>query len=169
MEHNNAHYAAMHETLDDNVGRIRSTLEESGVADNTIIIFTSDNGGFINNYDGQTVTSNVPLRSGKGSLYEGGVRVPLIVYWPGTTEAGSVSEQAVVTADLYPTILQMTGQDRGRRSQSHGGRHEYRSAIEEPWCSATQDYPLLALSPLLPDNQPCKFDPPTAMETHGVS
>ena len=109
MEHNNAHYAAMHETLDDNVGRIRSTLEEIGITENTIIIFTSDNGGFINNYDGQTVTSNVPLRSGKGSLYEGGVRVPLIVYWPGVTENGSVSEQAVVTADLYPTLLQMTG------------------------------------------------------------
>ncbi len=109
MDHDNAHYAAMHETLDDNVGRIRQTIEDSGVADNTIVILTSDNGGFINNYDGQTVTSNAPLRSGKGSLYEGGVRVPLIIHWPGVTKPQSISEQAVITADLYPTILEMTG------------------------------------------------------------
>jgi len=107
MDHNNAHYAAMHETLDDNVGRVRSTLEDAGVADNTVIILTSDNGGFIGNYDGQTVTSNAPLRSGKGSLYEGGVRVPLIAYWAGVTTAGSQSEQPVITADLYPTILEI--------------------------------------------------------------
>ena len=109
MQHKNAHYAAMHETLDDNVGRILDKLEEEGVADRTIVILTSDNGGFINENRGQVVTSNAPLRSGKGSLYEGGVRVPLIVYWPGVTTAGSVSHEPVVTADLYPTILEIAG------------------------------------------------------------
>jgi len=109
MHHVNAHYAAMHETLDDNVGRILKKLEEKGVADHTVVILTSDNGGFINEFDGQTVTSNAPLRSGKGALYEGGVRVPLIVHWPGVTTAGSVSAEPVTTTDLYPTILDVTG------------------------------------------------------------
>lgn len=108
MSHDNAHYAAMHETLDDNVGRILQTLKNQGVADNTVVILTSDNGGFINNYQGTTVTSNAPLRSGKGSLYEGGVRVPLIIHWPGVTKRGSVSDEAVATMDLYPTILDIT-------------------------------------------------------------
>lgn len=105
MIHQNAHFAAMHETLDDNVGRILKKLEDDGVADHTVVILTSDNGGFINASEGKIVTSNLPLRSGKGSLYEGGVRVPMIVYWPGETVAGSVSDEPVVTMDLYPTIL----------------------------------------------------------------
>ena len=109
MHHKNAHYAAMHETLDDNVGRLLGKLEEEGIADHTAVILTSDNGGFINEYDGQTVTSNAPLRSGKGALYEGGVRVPLIIHWPGVTTPGSVSNEPVTTTDLYPTILEMTG------------------------------------------------------------
>jgi arylsulfatase A len=109
MHHDNANYAAMHETLDDNVGRILRKLEEKGVADHTVVILTSDNGGFINEYDGQAVTSNAPLRSGKGALYEGGVRVPLIVHWPGVTTAGSISEEPVTTTDLYPTIVDVTG------------------------------------------------------------
>jgi len=109
MDHNNAHYAAMHETLDYNVGRILKKLEDQGVADNTVIILTSDNGGFINNYQDQRVTSNAPLRSGKGSLYEGGVRVPLIIHWPDGTHAGTQSNQLVQTADLYPTILEIAG------------------------------------------------------------
>ncbi len=109
MRHVNAHYAAMHETLDDNVGRILKKLEEEGVADHTVVILTSDNGGYINEYDGQTVTSNAPLRSGKGALYEGGVRVPLIVHWPGVTTTASVSDEPVTTTDLYPTILDVAG------------------------------------------------------------
>ncbi|MBH55374.1 MAG: sulfatase [Opitutaceae bacterium] len=107
MEHKNAHYAAMHETLDDNVARILGKLEDTGVADRTVIVFTSDNGGFINDYKGEKVTSNVPLRSGKGSLYEGGIRVPLIVYWPGVTKPGSQSDHPVITADFYPTLLEL--------------------------------------------------------------
>ncbi|MEX0613360.1 MAG: sulfatase [Pirellulales bacterium] len=101
--HNNAAYAAMIDSLDQSVGRIRQTLDELGIADRTIILFTSDNGGRI------PTTSNAPLRAGKGSCYEGGVRVPLIVYWPMVTEPGSNCDVPVITMDLYPTILEMAG------------------------------------------------------------
>lgn len=103
MHHTNAAYAAMVESMDQTVGRIRATLKELGIADRTIMIFTSDNGGRI------PTTSNAPLRAGKGSCYEGGVRVPLIVYWPGVTPADSICDAPVITMDIYPTILEMTG------------------------------------------------------------
>ena len=109
MPHQNAEYAAMVHSLDENVGRIVAKIEELGIADDTILIFFSDNGGFINNYKGKPVTSNSPLRSGKGSLYEGGIREPLIVRWPGVTKAGSVCKQIVCSTDFYRTILEMTG------------------------------------------------------------
>jgi len=109
MEHRNAHYAAMHEALDDSVGRILEKLENEGLEGETVVILTSDNGGFIKKDKGQTVTSNAPLRSGKGSLYEGGVRVPLIIHWPGVTTPGSASDEPVATMDLYPTILDIAG------------------------------------------------------------
>jgi arylsulfatase A-like enzyme len=73
------------------------------MADRTIVIFTSDNGGLLR------TTSNVPLRAGKGSAYEGGVRVPLIVKWPGVTQPGSLCETPVITVDHYPTMLAMAG------------------------------------------------------------
>jgi arylsulfatase A len=103
LHHTNAAYAAMVESMDQTVGRIRKTLKDIAADDRTIIIFTSDNGGRI------PTTSNSPLRAGKGSCYEGGVRVPLIVYWPQATTAGSVCDVPVITMDLYPTILEMTG------------------------------------------------------------
>jgi arylsulfatase A-like enzyme len=103
MRHTNAAYAAMIHSMDQTIGRIRRTLRELGIADRTIIIFTSDNGGRI------PTTSNAPLRAGKGSCYEGGVRVPLIVSWPNVTPAGSECATPVITMDLYPTVLEMTG------------------------------------------------------------
>lgn len=111
MSHQNAGYAAMVHSLDENVGRLVSKIDELGIADNTILIFFSDNGGFINKYDGKPVTNNSPLRSGKGSLYEGGIREPLIVRWPGVTKAGSVCMHPVCSTDFYRTILEMTGLD----------------------------------------------------------
>ena len=107
--HQNATYAAMMHSLDENVGRIRRTLDRLGLADNTIIVFTSDNGGHVREYRGQVVTNNHPLRNGKGSLYEGGIRVPWIVYWPRVTRAGSESSEMVCTTDLYPTLLSVAG------------------------------------------------------------
>jgi arylsulfatase A-like enzyme len=103
MRHTNAAYAAMIHSMDQTVGRIRRTLHEFGIAERTIIIFSSDNGGRI------PTTSNAPLRAGKGSCYEGGVRVPLIVYWPDVTPSGGECATPVISMDLYPTVLEMTG------------------------------------------------------------
>ena len=108
MRHQNCEYAAMVHSLDENVGRILDKIEELGIADNTIVVFFSDNGGYINKFNNKAVTSNYPLRSGKGSLYEGGVRDPLIIRWPGVTEAGSVCSEPVSSIDFYPTLLGMT-------------------------------------------------------------
>lgn len=103
LRHNNVQYAAMIESLDAAVGRVLAKLDELQIADDTIVIFTSDNGGRI----AQNTTTNVPLRYGKASAYEGGVRVPLIVRWPGVTKPGSVSDTPVITMDLFPTLLEM--------------------------------------------------------------
>lgn len=100
---NNAAYAAMIESVDQSFGRVLAALEDLRLADHTAVIFTSDNGGLVSN------TSNAPLRAGKGSAYEGGVRVPLLIRWPGHTRAGSTCETPVVGLDLYPTVLDMTG------------------------------------------------------------
>lgn len=97
-------YAAMIEQLDQAVGRILDLLETRGLTDNTIIIFTSDNGGLEH-----FATSNAPLRGGKGTLYEGGIRVPLIISAPSVTPPGSVSDAPAITADLYPTLLELAG------------------------------------------------------------
>ena len=105
---NHAVYAAMVESMDESVGKILDKLEELDLEKNTIVIFTSDNGG-LSTSEGRP-TSNLPLRTGKGWSYEGGVREPLIVKWPGVTKPGSVSDGPVTSADFYPTILQMIGQ-----------------------------------------------------------
>jgi arylsulfatase A-like enzyme len=94
----NAAYAAMVESLDDAVGQVRRKLDELKIADHTIVIFGSDNGGRV------PTTSNLPLRVGKGSCYEGGTRVPLIVFWPGVTKPNTVCETPVIGLDLYPTV-----------------------------------------------------------------
>jgi len=99
-KHNNPHLAAQLESIDTGVGVIRDKLNDLGLADNTIIIFTSDNGG------GSRVTSNAPLREGKGRLYEGGIRVPLIIYWPKTVQEGKVCNDPISTYDFYPTFLE---------------------------------------------------------------
>ena len=108
MRHQNPVYAAMVKAVDESVGRVLAHLRTRGIADNTIVIFTSDNGGFIgiDRNSGQTVpaTNNAPLRSGKGSLYEGGVRVPLIVRWPGLTPRAAECAEPVTLADVFPTL-----------------------------------------------------------------
>ncbi|HID24239.1 MAG TPA: DUF4976 domain-containing protein, partial [Planctomycetaceae bacterium] len=109
LHHQNIEYAAMVESLDQNVGRILAKLDELGLADHTVVFLTSDNGGYINRFRNRPVTSNAPLRSGKGSLYEGGVRVPLIVRWPKHVPAGSVCRTPVISNDFYPTILELAG------------------------------------------------------------
>ena len=96
-----ANYLAMLEHLDNEVGRLLAKLDALGLAENTLVIFTSDNGGL------SRVTNNAPLREGKGSPYEGGIRVPLIVRWPGKVKPGSECDAPVHTVDFYPTFLRV--------------------------------------------------------------
>ncbi len=95
-------YAAMIESLDQSVGNLVATLKENKLLENTIIIFLSDNGGLIG------PTDNAPLRSGKGYPYEGGIRIPMFVYWNGTIRPGSVSDIPVTTIDIMPTVCAIT-------------------------------------------------------------
>ena len=108
MRHRNAVYAAMVKSLDESVGRILDHLRKHGLEQKTLVVFTSDNGGYVgtDKRAGQQVpvTDNAPLRSGKGSLYEGGIRVPLLVRWPGITPPGTECHQPVVTMDLFHTL-----------------------------------------------------------------
>lgn len=107
--HKNPSYAAMVASLDQSVGRVLERLERYGIADNTLVVFTSDNGGLTQRYGKHdSFTENLPLRRGKGSAYEGGVRVPTIIRWPGVTKAGSVCDEQVMTIDYYPTFLEVT-------------------------------------------------------------
>ena len=103
LKQKNATYAALVASVDDSLGTIRAALKRLKLDENTIIVFTTDNGGLL------ATTDNSPLRVGKGSAYEGGVRVPFIVFWPGVTKAGLVESTPAITVDLYPTLLEMTG------------------------------------------------------------
>ncbi|MCU0874594.1 MAG: sulfatase, partial [Pirellulaceae bacterium] len=99
-------YAAMIESMDDAIGTLLDALDRLQVADNTIIILTSDNGGnMYNEVDGTTPTSNAPLRGGKATMFEGGTRVPCVIVWPGITAAGSRSDAIIQSEDYYPTLL----------------------------------------------------------------
>lgn len=102
---NNPHLAAQLESIDQGVGAIRRKLEELDLTNDTIIVFTSDNGGE------DRVTSNEPLRAGKSTLYEGGIREPLIVHWPGVTPPAGTCDRAVCTMDFYPTFAEIAGSE----------------------------------------------------------
>jgi arylsulfatase A-like enzyme len=104
---NRPDYAAMVENLDQNVGRILDKLTALGLNENTIVIFTSDNGG-LSTAEGSP-TCNLPLRDGKGWAYEGGVREPLLIKWPGVTKPDSICNKPVSSPDFLPTILTMAG------------------------------------------------------------
>lgn len=112
--HRNPTYAAMIASVDESVGRVLQTLDELHLAERTVVIFTSDNGG-VGGYIREglkkagDVTDNAPLRSGKGSLYEGGTRVPFIVRWPGVTRPDSTCEVPTIHVDIYPTMLELAG------------------------------------------------------------
>ncbi len=101
-------YAGMVEAMDQAVGKVLNSLDELGLADNTVVIFMSDNGG-LSTSEGHP-TSNLPLRGGKGWMYEGGIREPMIVRAPGVTKSGSVNEQYLSSVDFFPTILELAGE-----------------------------------------------------------
>lgn len=102
-------YASMIETLDTNVGRLMQKLKDMELDQNTIVIFMSDNGGLATSEG--SPTSNLPLRAGKGWMYEGGIREPMFIKWPGSGSEGSVSDVPVTSTDFYPTMLEMAGLD----------------------------------------------------------
>jgi len=108
---NNPIYAAMVEHVDQSVGRILEKLDELNLADRTVVVFFSDNGGLRQRFDGkgEVVSTNAPLRDEKGTLYEGGIREPLIVRWPGVVKPGSVCHVPVSSVDFYPTFLEIGG------------------------------------------------------------
>ena len=106
-------YAAMVHSLDDAVGSLIDMVDAAGIANNTIIVFYSDNGGhmYAKLPDAPSATSNRPLRGGKATIYEGGIRVPAIVVWPGVTKPGSRSDVPIQTSDFYPTFARQLGLD----------------------------------------------------------
>lgn len=106
LQHN-ATYAGMVETVDNNIGRILDYIETSNKLENTIIIFTSDNGGL------RKISSQHPLRAGKGSYYEGGIRVPFLVMWKNKIEAGKINDQMISQLDIYPTLQEIVGSNNG--------------------------------------------------------
>jgi arylsulfatase A-like enzyme len=101
--HTNARYAAMVEAMDTNVGRLIDAIDGAGLGENTLVVFTSDNGGL------GRVTTMDPLRGSKGMFYEGGIRVPMIARLPGMIEAGSTCNEPVIGVDLYPTLVEVAG------------------------------------------------------------
>ncbi len=103
-------YAGVIETIDDTVGRLLAKLDELHLADNTIVIFTSDNGGLhVPEGSHRRITHNTPYRAGKGYVYEGGLRIPLIVRWPGHVPAHKICEAPVINTDWVPTLLELAG------------------------------------------------------------
>jgi arylsulfatase A-like enzyme len=111
---NNPHLAAQLESIDEGVGMVMDKLDELGLADNTVLIFTGDNGGE------DRVTSNAPLRAGKSTLYEGGIREALLVRWPGVVKPGSVCNTPTSNIDFYPTFLQFAGCRAGQNQRFDG-------------------------------------------------
>lgn len=112
LSEKDAAYASLIRGMDKSLGDILDWLEENGKVENTIVIFMSDNGGLATQpywRDGEPFTQNAPLKSGKGSLYEGGVREPMIVRWPGVVDSSSVCDRYLMIEDFYPSILEMAG------------------------------------------------------------
>ena len=112
--HRDPTYAAMIASVDESVGRVRQKLDELKLSENTLVIFTSDNGGVGGYVEAgvktkEGITSNAPLHGGKGMLYEGGVRVPWIACWPGTIKPGTTCDEPIISVDLFPTLLHVAG------------------------------------------------------------
>jgi arylsulfatase A-like enzyme len=108
-QQDNPNYAGMVASMDENIGRVLDKLKEQGLEENTVVVFFSDNGGLCTVRKKGGPTCNLPLRSGKGWLYEGGIREPLLVRWPGAAQAGTTCEVPVISTDFYPTMLDIAG------------------------------------------------------------
>ncbi|QDV35026.1 sulfatase [Tautonia plasticadhaerens] len=119
VRHDNPVYAAMVHSMDEAVGRVVGAIDRLGLAEQTLILFTSDNGGL----ELRDVTDNHPLREGKGSSYEGGVRVPMIARWPGVVPPGTTCDEPVISTDLFATALEVSG------AVGHGELPDARSLV----------------------------------------
>lgn len=108
MVQDHAAYAGMLQSVDESVGRVMEKLRTLGLEQNTIVIFMSDNGG-LSTVGREGPTCNLPLRAGKGWLYEGGIREPMLMKWPGVVDAGTLCDEPVTSTDFYPTMLEMAG------------------------------------------------------------
>lgn len=155
-------YAALIEGMDKSLGDILDYLDRSGQADNTIVIFMSDNGGLDFYARGQMPEEtgrrhNFPLRSGKGSAYEGGVREPMIVRWPGVTEPGSTTDGQVIIEDFFPTILEMAGITSPETIQTVDGR-SFTRLLHNPELTSAELRPLVWNTP---NNWTNMIDEPT--------
>lgn len=118
---NNATYAAMIESVDNGIGRLLGQLKKLGLEDNTIIVLASDHGGLsARGGKREVATSNRPLRAGKGHLYEGGLRIPFMIRWPGTVKPGTEIATPVTTLDLMPTLTDMAGITRPEKAGTDG-------------------------------------------------
>ncbi len=131
-------YAAMVQCLDDAVGRIVKAVDETGIADRTVIVFFSDNGGVywtsdrleqpFEQWKDVPITGNAPLRGGKATIYEGGTRVPCMVIWPGVTKAGSTNESIIQSVDFCPTLLEILGAEAPKGHAFDG--HSFTAALK---------------------------------------
>ena len=123
LDSTEAKYASMVEGMDKSLGDIMNYLEDKKIAENTIVLFMSDNGGLsVHARGGEPNTHNKPLASGKGSMYEGGIREPMLVKWPGNTQPGSISDQQLIIEDFYPTIVEIAGIENLKTTQQIDGR-----------------------------------------------
>jgi arylsulfatase A-like enzyme len=137
-----AKYASMVEGMDKSLGDIMDYLEEKKIAENTIILFMSDNGGLsAHARGGEPHTHNLPLASGKGSVYEGGIREPMLVKWPGKVAPNTISEEYVIIEDFYPTILEMAGIEGFETVQTIDGQ-SFVSVLKEEKKEVNEERPL---------------------------
>ncbi len=135
--HRNAAYAAMVTAVDESLGRIRRKLDQLGIADRTMIILTGDNGGLDRGKRGPT--DNAPLRAGKGSAYEGGVRVPGIVLLPDRGRSGEVCAEPIISVDFYPTILALSGAKGSRQHNASVDGSNIVPLLEDPHSSLARE------------------------------
>jgi arylsulfatase A-like enzyme len=132
LDSSEAKYASLIEGMDKSLGDIMKYIEERGIEKNTVIIFMSDNGGLsLPPRKGMPYTHNLPLRSGKGSVYEGGIRVPMLLKWPAVVKPGTVSSQYLIAEDLFPTLLDMAGIKKYNTAQQVDGR-SFLTALKNP-------------------------------------
>jgi arylsulfatase A-like enzyme len=133
MKHTDAAYAAMVQSMDELVGKVLGTLDELGIAEQTLVFFTGDNGGLSHLHGVKRgPTDNAPLRLGKGSAYEGGVRVPLVARWPGKVRPASVCREPVISTDFYPTMLEAAGAKGDARHNAAVDGRSLLSVLENP-------------------------------------